>query len=595
VSCCSLYLTISFTHVDRYAFHKVPHMNASVLANDVPQELWEFVNPLFKRGHPELLGRIVRKQRPANAPPPAIPTPTGTRSRPGPQPALSSGSGQFLITDGTTTGEAGGVLVGPTGQQIVDLSALTSHIADMKRTQGTIAADLKALKASQEHLWREQLEQRDTQKKHQETIDLIVSFLERLFGTEGEGLRTLKEAMRRSGMARGREDSVGEEGGTKKRRRLGLDRMIGDGRQEGDDAQLVEITSGKFSAGETKPSAQLSDPSNTTSESLNFSLPVIGRNLSKPGTPLPTSASEWSSTSQRFMTLPSESEPSPSGPTPRRGMDQLSTDPMLASTAALSPLSESDMQPSNNKALAPYNYTNPSAQQTPLSPTSAANAAAAFNLDPSILSTTIGSLLQSPAAAQMFLNSLNNSIQGQALQSPRLSNAGQVPQFPLHPQSNGADIDPTLALFSPLPNQDTLLAQNDALLKSYQDAASMGADVEKLQESIDSLVRSMGLDVPNGAGVEGLNGLDALNDFNVLGNAAAGTGAGDLGGLADVPEVNAGQARTGTVGTSGTGTGLATQTDNPTPLVSDGLPDGFDVDEFLESLQQGVEDALEGL
>jgi heat shock transcription factor len=35
-------------------------------------------------------------------------------------------------------------------------------------------------------------------------------------------------------------------------------------------------------------------------------------------------------------------------------------------------------------------------QQPPLSPTSAVNAAAAYNLDPSILQTTIGSLLQSP-------------------------------------------------------------------------------------------------------------------------------------------------------------------------------------------------------
>ena len=155
-----------------------------------------------------------------------------------------------LITDGSTEGEAG-MLVGPTGQQMVDLSAITSGIASIRQTQASIGADLKALQASNEHLWREALEQRERHQKHQETIDLIVSFLERLFGTEGEGLKGLKEALRRGGLGRSREDSISEEtvGGTKKRKRLGLDRMIGDGRtgdEEKDDGQIVELPSGKL-------------------------------------------------------------------------------------------------------------------------------------------------------------------------------------------------------------------------------------------------------------------------------------------------------------------------------------------------------------
>ena len=40
---------------------------------------------------------------------------------------------------------------------------------------------------------------------------------------------------------------------------------------------------------------------------------------------------------------------------------------------------------------------------------------------------------------------------------------------------------------------------SDNLLKSYQGAAGMNQDVDKLQESIDSLVRSMGLE-PNPSG-----------------------------------------------------------------------------------------------
>ncbi len=152
-----------------------------------------------------------------------------------------------LITDGTTEGEAM-PLVGPTGQML-DLSAITSGIAAIRQTQANIGADLKALQTSNEHLWREALESRERHRKHQETIDLIVSFLERLFGTEGEGLKGLKEAMRRGGLGRAREESVEEErGGPKKRRRLGLDRMIGDGRTETEDdsdGQIVELSNGQ--------------------------------------------------------------------------------------------------------------------------------------------------------------------------------------------------------------------------------------------------------------------------------------------------------------------------------------------------------------
>lgn len=162
-----------------------------------------------------------------------------------------------LITDGTTLGDdtlpsqsAGGnnMVIGPQG--MLDLSAITSGIAAIQRTQASIGADLKALQASNEHLWREAIEQREKHKKHQETIDLIVSFLERLFGTDGEGLKGLKEAMRRTGLARPASgtagDGDGEDGGNgsgRKKRRLGVERMIEDGK--GGEGKVVEI-SGEF-------------------------------------------------------------------------------------------------------------------------------------------------------------------------------------------------------------------------------------------------------------------------------------------------------------------------------------------------------------
>jgi heat shock transcription factor len=172
----------------------------------------------------------------------------------------------------------------------------------------------------------------------------------------------------------------------------------------------------------------------------------------------------------------------------------------------------------------------------------------------------------------MFLSSLNNSVQGQALQTPRTQqsqpqflnpgqansssnsnqfNPGQMgqpapnaqnpqnlqnSQNSQHPQNimnglNGMGMgggsgmtpaaDPTMALFSPLPNYQALSQNNDALLKSYENALGVGDDVDKLQESIDSLVRSMGLQ-PGDAPIAGGTGAENM------GNMGA-DGMGDMG------------------------------------------------------------------
>lgn len=232
----------------------------------------------------------------------------------------------------------------------------------------------------------------------------------------------------------------------------------------------------------------------------------------------------WSSSSQRFQSLPTD-EDARSNPTPNPDQGQ-----------SHSPMSDTDtLRATDMNALAPYNYptqmhqfanfnntnnakfgqqsNNTGTGAGPMSPRTTAAAASAFNLDPSILQTTIGSLLQSPAAAQLFLNSLNNSVQGQSLNTPNpIPTAQPSYPFPSQPQSQmnqqyqptqnvEESLDPTLALFSPLPNpnQDGLMNHSDNLLKSYQGAAGMNQDVDKLQESIDSLVRSMGLE-PNASG-----------------------------------------------------------------------------------------------
>ena len=151
-----------------------------------------------------------------------------------------------LITDGTTEGEAG-QLVGPTGQAL-DLSAIASHLTAIRQAQTTLTADLQALKASNDHLWRETLEAKEKHQTHEETMNLIISFLERLFGTEGEGLRGLKEALRRAGISgptQKRDDTSRTSGEEQhhqpsKRKRL----AIGDG--SGDDYNSGTPGSSKY-------------------------------------------------------------------------------------------------------------------------------------------------------------------------------------------------------------------------------------------------------------------------------------------------------------------------------------------------------------
>lgn len=340
---------------------------------------------------------------------------------------------------------------------------------------------------------------------------------------------------------------------------------------------------------------------------------------------------EWLSSSQRFTALPTEDEPNSTTNSP---FTSASTSAGNNSSSAghsgreqtlapggISPLSDNGTLPGQSNAVAPYAYYNPSItfnnginsaqQQLPnqppnslqsvlpqngvgttkgnpdMSPTSTAAAASAFNLDPSILQTTIGSLLQSPAAAQMFLNSLSASAQGQALAS-----GGQTPlksHQPInqssanvkYPQNqsyvntqpniqqngvgdyqsgingyNASHVDPALALYEPLLNQNQLIENQNNLMRSYRAAEGINGDVDKLQESIDSLVRSMGLDLPGAS--------------QNAGGLGMGTGEGVDGVTPDGLDLG--------------GYGMGTGTD-----LNGGLGDDFNVDEFLESLKAGTE------
>ena len=315
-----------------------------------------------------------------------------------------------------------------------------------------------------------------------------------------------------------------------------------------------------------------------------------------------SSSSSSLSSSNRFQTLPSED-----GDTPKRFASvepsrvQTPNNPFATSQAgqidptALVPYFNQSIQNANSNGSAGSSGSGMGTSSAPpLSPNSATAAASAFNLDPALLQTSIGSLLQSPAAAQMFLNSLTHSAQGQALSTPRgsvnfgapASGSNSNPNQLQNQQNNyfanlsnnpfdggsaggtgfTPQADPTLALLSPLPNYQALAQNNEALLKSYEDAMAIGGDAEKLQEGIDSLVRSLGLQPTDGGG-DGLANPGTYGGNNYVNGGAAGATAGsaDLGG---------------STGTGGTG-GSSGQDAQPGDL---GFDNDFNVDDFLERL-----------
>ncbi|GMK55776.1 hypothetical protein CspeluHIS016_0208320 [Cutaneotrichosporon spelunceum] len=489
--------------LNMYGFHKVPHLQSGVLKNESPTELWEFVNPFFKRDQPQLLSRVMRKNnRPAVATPAQGSTGTRSSSRQAAANAqIGTGyPGVHLLTDGTTEGEAG-PLVGPAAQ-LADLHAIQTGINAIRQTQAAIGADLKALQASNEHLWREALESRERQQKHEETIDLIVSFLERLFGTEGEGLKGLKEAMRRgvgpNRNSRAREDSGSDDAAAAKRQRL----MIEDGRASG--------LGGSGSKNDQSPQPRLVEIQEPVVETASNS----GRSSTEP----------WQSTGPRFTALPTDEDGvSPHTTTHSRsasvgkvergyeGDARTNGSGAGAATGGTATPSTANVNLGTPNMGTPNMGTpnmgtpnmghQPPHQVTPYGAGHVLEGAdpSGLNLDPNLLQTTIGSLLQSPAAAQMFLNSLSHSVQGQSLSTPSKA-------VPPAPSVTGPNVnDPTLALFSPLPPE--LVNNTNNLFGAYQKAAGVGGDVDKLQDSIDSLVRSMGLDLPpgdpNGASTNG--------------------------------------------------------------------------------------------
>lgn len=121
-----------------YDFHKIPHIQQGVLISDSKHEIWEFSNPNFQRGRPDLLTLVARKRN---------------RDRNG-------------------------------SDSQVSLSTIVQDIEQIRRHQSAISADLHNLRQDNQVLWEESFAAREKHQQHQEVVTKILQFLMAVFSKD---------------------------------------------------------------------------------------------------------------------------------------------------------------------------------------------------------------------------------------------------------------------------------------------------------------------------------------------------------------------------------------------------------------------------
>lgn len=125
--------------LNMYDFHKVPHLQQGVLIAESEHEIWEFSNPHFQKGRPDLLVLVTRKRN---------------KDR------------DTIDTEN------------------ISLSAVVQDLATVKKYQSTIGTDLRDLHRDNEILWQETLNAREKYQRHQEAIEKILQFLTAIFAND---------------------------------------------------------------------------------------------------------------------------------------------------------------------------------------------------------------------------------------------------------------------------------------------------------------------------------------------------------------------------------------------------------------------------
>ncbi|KAI0647424.1 hypothetical protein C8Q79DRAFT_1009523 [Trametes meyenii] len=428
-----------------YGFRRVTHLQQGILRMGHESQSNHFGHPYFRRGQPDLLCLIQRKR---------------------PPPSLSRAEEASLRSQDVKNPQA------------VDVRSIVDGISAIRRQQQAIAADLSALKQSNDALWKEAIEARQRHAKHEDTINRILKFLAGLFG------RVMQVHLR--------DQLSGDSRPPTKRRRL----LIGDGRPNHEGAQSP---GGDFNAlGDIKGGEQ--SPLPTASErfaTVETSGPPIASVASPENTPLATEDSSHS---------PAQPDSLRSG-----GLNQ---------TTHTNNGFPAEVPPSSTRALGTLSTTVPLQEQKPNAPS------------PDVLwRTTFQKMLSSPAQYQPIMQAFADTHQPYSMVTPNpapgfgqqtspvyVSSASPHPPYgggggPVNiPQSQLATWDPswttqasagqvpwqpTSATPAPTPLEGALLDNDKRVQKAYRDAAEIHADIDTLQSNIHSLIRDMGLDPQN--------------------------------------------------------------------------------------------------
>ncbi|KAG9087543.1 stress-responsive transcription factor hsf1 [Ceratobasidium sp. 370] len=437
--------------LNMYGFHKVPHLQQGVLQNSTETELWQFQNPHFQRGQPDLLCLITRKKTGANADNAADEAQHNSAAA-GPTPNANQSAGPL------------------------DMTILNSSLTAIKKHQTSLSTELKALQESNQHLWNEALAARDRHKKHQDTINKILKFLASVFGNGAAGATPSASA----GSSSNDRDGRASPGALVPRKRPRL--MIENGSADEDDFA-------HFGPDESPDMSMLNDEQD---EEM-----AEGRISEAPPevTPLPAARPE-----QPAAALKAEPPPTPAldsaAPTPA-SIPSVSSPPAtnnlqvpLAASASASVPTPPPAGPMNTVARrSSAQSTNvPASGQTPISPVTPINPPPLTPVNPlshtdehaqdQMYQEAITKLLSSPNALQRILAMVST-------QGPEHPPAFPESQSELTPYYGG------LMNMSLDTAPDPSLAYNTARLDQSTEALSQG--VASTEQEINNLMQEWGI------------------------------------------------------------------------------------------------------
>ncbi|KAI8575051.1 hypothetical protein K450DRAFT_263544 [Umbelopsis ramanniana AG] len=117
--------------LNMYNFHKVPHVEQRTLISDTMKDIWEFSNPNFQRGRPDLLSFVYRKR----------------------------------IQEREQTKPESNV------------HTLLQTSQSIRQRQSELSNEIQSMKSDFQALWKDTLDLREKQQEKQETFAKIVQFL----------------------------------------------------------------------------------------------------------------------------------------------------------------------------------------------------------------------------------------------------------------------------------------------------------------------------------------------------------------------------------------------------------------------------------